>query len=144
MLSLISLSVEFDGSPLSTGDRLGVSLTLLLTGVAYKFVVASSLPQLSYQTLLDNYVWCCFAFLVLVTTENTIYPLIFNHYRKYQPDVNMDDVESYIALALGMGFVTMNLLWLFKAFYMIKKQSDHFDLEYSKEKNKRETAKGRR
>jgi hypothetical protein len=48
MLSMVSCSTEPSGEPLGTGDRLSVTLTLLLTAVAYKFVVASSLPQ----------VWC--------------------------------------------------------------------------------------
>ena len=43
-------AVEADGSRLGTGDRLSVSLTLMLTAVAYKFIVASSLPQISYLT----------------------------------------------------------------------------------------------
>jgi hypothetical protein len=45
MLTMASCSIEPSGEPLSTGDRLSVTLTLLLTAVAYKFVVASSLPQ---------------------------------------------------------------------------------------------------
>ena len=144
VLSLVSLSIDMDGSYLGTGDRLSVSLTLLLTGVAYKFVVASSLPQLSYQTMLDYYVWCCFAFLILLTIENTIYPLIFHHNRKYHPSIDMDNVESYVALALGLFFVTMNIVWISRVIYMVKVQSDKFDLEFEKEKNKRETAKTRR
>ena len=45
-LTALSLgAVEPDGSRLGTGDRLSVSLTLMLTAVAYKFIVASSLPQ---------------------------------------------------------------------------------------------------
>lgn len=36
-------------------DRVAVNLTLLLTSVAYKLVVAASLPQLSYLTVLDKY-----------------------------------------------------------------------------------------
>jgi hypothetical protein len=45
MLTMVSCSVEPNGEPMGTGDRLSVTLTLLLTAVAYKFVVASSLPQ---------------------------------------------------------------------------------------------------
>jgi hypothetical protein len=45
MLTMVSCGLEPTGETLSTGDRLSVTLTLLLTAVAYKFVVASSLPQ---------------------------------------------------------------------------------------------------
>lgn len=35
-------------------SRLSVTLTLVLTSVAFKFVVADSLPKISYQVLLPN------------------------------------------------------------------------------------------
>ncbi|XP_020630630.1 acetylcholine receptor subunit alpha-type acr-7-like [Orbicella faveolata] len=48
ILSFCSFSVEIS----SPSDRLGVTLTLLLTAVAFKFVVSQSLPTISYLTLL--------------------------------------------------------------------------------------------
>ncbi|CAM9106402.1 unnamed protein product, partial [Ectocarpus fasciculatus] len=74
LLGPLSNAVEADGSALGTGDRLSVTLTLILTAVAYKFVVAASLPQVSYLTLLDLHVLACFAFLVVNAVENVVYP----------------------------------------------------------------------
>lgn len=54
LLSPLSCTVDEDGASMGTADRLSVTLTLLLTAVAYKFVVASSLPTVSYITLLDR------------------------------------------------------------------------------------------
>ncbi|XP_072180077.1 cys-loop ligand-gated ion channel-like [Diadema setosum] len=51
-------------------DRLSVTLTLLLTAVAFKFFVSQSLPNKSYQTLLDYYVLWCMVFLCLVVVQN--------------------------------------------------------------------------
>ena len=48
ILSLCSFSVEIS----SPADRLSITLTLLLTAVAFKFVVSQSLPTISYVTLL--------------------------------------------------------------------------------------------
>lgn len=48
VLTFASLSVEPD----SPADRLSVTLTLLLTSVAFKFVVSQSLPEISYVTAL--------------------------------------------------------------------------------------------
>ncbi|XP_041460398.1 uncharacterized protein LOC121411647 isoform X1 [Lytechinus variegatus] len=53
-------------------DRLSVTLTLLLTAVAFKFVVSQSLPNTSYQTLLDYYVLWCMTFLCLVVIQNAV------------------------------------------------------------------------
>jgi len=52
ILSFCSFSVDIS----SPSDRLSVTLTLLLTAVAFKFVVSQSLPTISYLTLLVS--WC--------------------------------------------------------------------------------------
>jgi len=57
ILSFCSFSVNVS----SPSDRLSVTLTLLLTAVAFKFVVSQSLPTISYLTLLVS--WCLSHFL---------------------------------------------------------------------------------
>lgn len=75
MLAAVSIGTQgADASRLGTGDRLSITLTLLLTAVAYKFIVASLLPQVSYQTTLDQYILICFFFIFLVAIENVIWP----------------------------------------------------------------------
>ena len=51
-------------------DRMSISLTLLLTSVAFKFVVAEKLPNLSYQTYLDQFM-CVFVRLEPPTRRST-------------------------------------------------------------------------
>ncbi|PNW70114.1 hypothetical protein CHLRE_17g706200v5 [Chlamydomonas reinhardtii] len=53
----------------SAGDRLSLLVTLLLTAAAYKIVVSSALPLVSYLTRLDWYVLVAFGLLVLLTVE---------------------------------------------------------------------------
>ena len=50
------------------GDRAAILFTLLLAQVAYKYVIADKLPKISYMTLLDSYVFACFAatFIVII------------------------------------------------------------------------------
>lgn len=55
------------GSP---GDRIGISLTLLLTSVAMKYVTNTFVPQVSYLTLLDKFIICCMAFQFLMAGQN--------------------------------------------------------------------------
>jgi hypothetical protein len=96
LLSPLSCTLNDDGTSLGTADRLGITLTLLLTAVAYKFVVASSLPTVSYLTILDrfvtllllllltisfdSYVLVCFGFLCVNAVENVLFPLFVYHY----------------------------------------------------------------
>ncbi|XP_028408100.1 uncharacterized protein LOC114530689 isoform X3 [Dendronephthya gigantea] len=56
----------------SPEERLGVTLTLLLTSVAFKFVVAQSLPNVSYLTYLDQYVISCMVIQCVIAILNTI------------------------------------------------------------------------
>ena len=55
-------------------DRLGLDFTLLLTAVAFKLVVVSMLPPVSYQTKLDWYVMMCLLFLSFVTVMHALVP----------------------------------------------------------------------
>lgn len=55
-----------------TGKRLSVSLTLLLTVVAFKNFVSSILPKVSYLTLMDKYVLFNVAFIFLVSVQNAV------------------------------------------------------------------------
>eukprot|EP00039_Didymoeca_costata_P016026 m.279950 g.279950 ORF g.279950 m.279950 type:complete len:820 (+) comp16323_c12_seq1:226-2685(+) len=53
-------------------DRAAITLTILLTAVAFKLVLQDGLPQVSYLTLLDKYVLVCFLAIFLVAVESTV------------------------------------------------------------------------
>jgi len=61
--------------PADMGSRHGVDFNLILTAVAFKLVLTSMLPPVSYLTLLDMYVMVCFLFLAIVTVCHTVLPL---------------------------------------------------------------------
>ena len=81
ILSFCSFSVDIS----SPSDRLSVTLTLLLTAVAFKFVVSQSLPTISYLTLLVS--WCPSHFLVtfhfkvdmLEQSDQYVHPQGYSH-----------------------------------------------------------------
>ncbi|POM60393.1 hypothetical protein PHPALM_30765, partial [Phytophthora palmivora] len=74
-LCFISYAPLSDGSLMDTGDRVQIVLTLLLTAVTFKNMVASLTPQISYFTTLDQYVFFCFIISCLVAIENALFPL---------------------------------------------------------------------
>ena len=58
------------GVPLvELADRQGISLTLMLTAVAFKFVMSSYVPPTSYLTYMDKYMLLAFVYLTLTVVE---------------------------------------------------------------------------
>merc|ERR1712187_1004174 len=45
-------------------NRLACDLALLLTGQAFKLVIADKLPKVNYLTIVDVYILACFSFIV--------------------------------------------------------------------------------
>ncbi|XP_065657599.1 gamma-aminobutyric acid receptor subunit beta-1 isoform X2 [Hydra vulgaris] len=124
-LSLVNFGLNEDGSKMDTSSRLSITLTLLLTAVAYKFVVSSALPVLPYNTLLDWYVWFCFAFICLNVCEVTFYPTYVSSFPpegRYAISKNETNI-FYIFIVI---FVIGNLVWLvFILWYLSKLKKTH-------------------
>ena len=106
-------AVDSDGARMSTADRLSVTLTLMLTAVAYKFIVASALPQVSYLTSLDTYVLVCFLFLFLISVENVAWPAITASFGEEPFD------EVYIMVFYLGSFTLYNLAYMLRAWVKV-------------------------
>eukprot|EP01106_Pelomyxa_sp_JSP_P013281 TRINITY_DN3922_c0_g1_i3.p1 TRINITY_DN3922_c0_g1~~TRINITY_DN3922_c0_g1_i3.p1 ORF type:complete len:412 (-),score=78.42 TRINITY_DN3922_c0_g1_i3:74-1309(-) len=73
MFLIVTMSfLTFSIPPEDEESRLSLNLTLVLTAVAYKYVIAGYLPKTTYLTLLDKYVFVAFIMLVSVTVENAL------------------------------------------------------------------------
>jgi hypothetical protein len=102
----VSIGVEeSSGEKISTGNRVQITLTLLLTSVAFKFVVADSLPTISYQTTLDKYILICNGFISLAIFENVLYPALAYDNKKRKPVIN----EWYLMLIFSILFLFFNI-----------------------------------
>ena len=53
-------------------DRLGLLFTLLLTAVAFMFIITADLPKVSYMTLMDKYIISCFLVITGAAFEATL------------------------------------------------------------------------
>ena len=130
-------AVEIDGSRLSTGDRLSVSLTLMLTAVAYKFIVATLLPQISYLTLLDAYLLCCFALIILVCIENVAFPALA--YDR-SGDVPVEMVNEWLIFCLYIGaFVLLHVVGGVYLYRLVSSRQKEWDEKYAADKLRRES-----
>jgi hypothetical protein len=65
--------VTFTISPIYIVDRLTTIATVILTYIAYKFVLDEKIPNVHYLTVLDKYSLATFAFLVLVAIESSFF-----------------------------------------------------------------------
>ncbi len=57
-------------------ERIQISLTLLLTSIALKFVVNDFVPQVPYPTLLDKFIISCMIFQFFMAVQNAISALL--------------------------------------------------------------------
>ena len=73
-MSMLSLAafLQFEVDEQDVADRASISLTLLLTAVAYKLVTAGMVPAISYLTLLDKFVSACIMLMLLLLVESGI------------------------------------------------------------------------
>ncbi|CAG2237603.1 unnamed protein product [Mytilus edulis] len=95
----------------SSADRLGVTITLLLTSVTFKLIVKQSLPTISYLTYLDLYVIAALVFLGLTSAQHAIIRYMSIKYTEAQ--INQYDNYSIITL-LGI-FIAFHVIF---AIYM--------------------------
>jgi hypothetical protein len=138
-LAFLSFAVSFDGSRLDTSDRLSITLTLLLTAVAYKFVVASAIPQVSYLTLLDQYISFCFGFICIIMIENAIYPYLETR-RGWNIGRKEENYVFYVLIGL---FTVINAIWLIWTWRMLADRKKRLRAVGKMERKRRELAQSR-
>jgi hypothetical protein len=138
MLSLLSFSVSEDGAKIDTGSRLSITLTLLLTSVAYKFVVANSIPQVSYNTMLDWYVWGTLIYILLCAVENAIFPLLVSIY-----GTEMSSSELYVLIAFILVYALGNIVYFALVIYRLQKRKYITAEKFKQEETLRNDAKKR-
>jgi len=83
-------------------DRFQITLTLFLSQIAFNFVVAESLPKVSYTTKLDQYFLVNYIFLCLSALENVVTFLV----AKY----NSEDIALYIDYAFIAFFFVVHMV----------------------------------
>eukprot|EP01084_Bolivina_argentea_P143496 251954_1 len=71
LLGLLSFCV-FGYAPSNLDGRLGFAITMVLTIVAFQFVIQSQLPKVSYLTLIDKYNFSIFGMVLLMSVESVI------------------------------------------------------------------------
>lgn len=125
-LTFCSFTVDKDSSK----DRLGITLTLLLTSVAFKMVVSKSLPTISYLTTLDIYILINMMILVAQSIHTTCISLITNK--------NLQDkADKYFLYFLAVFFIldhTAFSIYIIFTSYKKRIRMTRKDKDYQNEK----------
>jgi hypothetical protein len=74
LLSFLTFGVMNDCSDIDTATRSTITLTLLLSAVAFKVSVSAFLPQVPYFTFLDSIMWLLTSFISVLAVENIAWP----------------------------------------------------------------------
>lgn len=104
-----------DGTLLDTSSRLQIVTTLLLTIVTFKMNLSSLIPQVSYFTSIDKYVFFCFMVTCIVTIENSLYPLVVEHL----PNASSWNEGGLLGFSVGT-FTLINAVWGLTMFVWVR------------------------
>lgn len=117
MFTIVIITISVYGIPVDDyGSKLSITVTALLTAVAFKLVANGFCPPVSYLTLLDKYILLSFLTLLVIVAENFIVSQM-----EYDAAVKLDQAFSIIILlwwlslhafiAIGTKFDLFYLKW---------------------------------
>jgi len=100
-------------SPSNIGDRQGFTLTLILTAVAYKYVIAQQLPKVNYLTTLDKYVVISFLIIGLGAVENFVLAFVAQNHASLARRIDI----IYTSVLAGF-WILMHIFFLCSSKYL--------------------------
>jgi len=109
-------------------DRLSVTLTMMLTAVAFKFIVGDQLPKVSYNTYLDIYLIYTYVFMFLISAYFCTGPHIWKAYYDLD-DIGGDpgeqvvgdvsEADHWVCVAFSILFFMFTSYWFYGAYKIV-------------------------
>ena len=117
MFTIVIITISVYGIPVDDyGSKLSITVTALLTAVAFKLVANGFCPPVSYLTLLDKYILLSFLTLLIIVAENFIVSQM-----EYDAATKLDGAFSiiillwwlllHVVIAVGTKFDLFYLDW---------------------------------
>ena len=94
-------------------DRYGFLVTLLLTAVAFQFVLSAEMPNVPYLTVLDKYIICSFCYLFILMIMMAIIPSVGD---RYNHEPGEDDIITKVD---NICFITALIILFVYHFYVL-------------------------
>eukprot|EP00808_Paulinella_micropora_P014357 g24378.t1 len=94
------------------GDRTSITLTMMLTTVAYKYLIAGNLPTISYLTLVDIYLLICLLIQVCFVLITVVNGIRWNDKQKKEQkkeDYEWDPWITFVTFMLGWSLFHLSM-----------------------------------
>ncbi|XP_062578548.1 cys-loop ligand-gated ion channel-like [Saccostrea cucullata] len=114
-------------------NRLQLSFTLVLTGVAFKFVANQSIPKISYLTHLDRYILGSMIFLYLICMWHAFVTLIGDKATSKEADKDAFIVFASCFVCLQILFIVSVVISGYQRYSSVKK----IERQYQEKANRR-------
>ena len=116
-VTTVSTLLAFSMDPVEDlADRFGLVVTLLLTAVAFQFVISTELPKLPYLTILDEYIITSFCFLFMLMIMIAIIPSFGDRY-DYEPG---DDSQSITKADRYAFYIALSIMVIYHIAHAIR------------------------
>jgi len=127
------------GVPLLTSsdlsDRFQITLTLLLSQIAFNFVVGASLPKVSYSTALDYYFLANYVFLCICALENmVVYEVSIRGFPNAAAVIDVVAIFVFLIIHFTNSFIFLYKCFKTKRVHKVQRQ---LVLEQIKEKQEK-------
>lgn len=111
LLSFLTFGVANDCTELDVQTKLTITLTILLSAVAFKVSISNFLPQNPYFTMLDWFMWALTYFISLVAVENLAWPAaVCTNLHADLDQSNEVGVMYFLLCLLAAGVIAMILI----------------------------------
>lgn len=139
-MSMLSLAafLQFEVAESDVADRASISLTLLLTAVAYKLVTAGMVPAISYFTLLDKFVAANIILMLgLVLESGATNELVTNGWLGWRPKNERFSIQVCFSVwvAIHVWFIIDARMTHRKAMKEAKGREEEYNLEEKSRKS---------
>jgi hypothetical protein len=108
MLSSTTWSIN----PTIVGERLAVTLTLVLALIAFKFAISTTIPKVPYLTYLDKYFIMAFMMLSIVAAENSLCAHIGEDAWDDRPNDIQNSVDRWFFIIFMSVWFIINIVFL--------------------------------
>ena len=117
LLNILSLCI-FAYPPTNIEGRLGFAITLVLTIVAFQFVISSQLPNVSYLTIIDKYNIYTLIFILILSFESVITG--YNEEGLFSVDPH--EIDKIFGISLAILWFICHILFIIYSRVKYKKE----------------------